>query len=46
MKTKNQTGLKIFKPKINLNHNMYNRILPIILKWKNDTYHQALHDEL
>ena len=23
MKTKNQTGLKNFKPKINLNHNIY-----------------------
>ena len=23
MKNKNQTGLKNFKPKINLNHNMY-----------------------
>ena len=34
MKNQNQTGLKIFKPKINLNHNIY--IVYVIYRYSSD----------
>ena len=38
MKTKNQTGLKNFKPKINLNHNIYMTTLQRKLKLKGEDW--------